>query len=501
MNIYRKKQVWKIGLVITAFIIVISSLFYTNNLVRKVSIEEQKKAKLWAEAIQKKSSLIQYTQELFVKLGEEETKKVKLWANATQQLASSALGTQDLSFVFEVIKNNQTVPVILTDSKNNIISYLNFDSALIQNPDYIKQELEKLKQGHPPIIISISSRNKNFIYYKDSRLFTDLKENMNDLIKSFITEIVANSASVPVLLTDSDSEKIIGLGNIDTNLVNTKSGLKQRINYMKLQNQPIPITINNTKFWLYYEESQLLKQLRYYPYIQFGIIGLFLIIAYYLFSTSRRSEQNYVWVGMSKETAHQLGTPLSSLMAWNELLKQQHIDQTITTEIDKDLHRLNTITERFSKIGSDPILQPTDIIAVIKNTLDYLQTRLSKKTIVKFNSNVEEAQVSLNVSLFEWVIENIVKNAVDSMNGVGSITIDVNLFETTITIDITDTGKGIEKTKFKTVFEPGFTTKKRGWGLGLSLAKRIIEDYHKGKIIVKDSVVNQGTTFRITLDA
>jgi signal transduction histidine kinase len=270
---------------------------------------------------------------------------------------------------------------------------------------------------------------------------------------------------------------------------------------MKDENDPIIISVSETETqYLYYRSSILLENLKYYPIVQFAVILLFILVAYLAFSSSRNAEQNQVWVGMSKETAHQLGTPISSLMAWVELLKMQNIDESLIQEFEKDTQRLERITERFSKIGSVPELTRTDVAETIRSTVAYLKTRSSAK--VKFLldfSEQEVYEVPLNASLFSWVIENLCKNAIDAMNNIGTIQISIVEKGNQILIDLADTGKGISKSYFKTVFQPGFTSKKRGWGLGLSLAKRIVENYHKGKIFVKHSEINKGTTFRIIL--
>jgi signal transduction histidine kinase len=271
---------------------------------------------------------------------------------------------------------------------------------------------------------------------------------------------------------------------------------------MAEENQPIAVNFGEGQTnYIFYAQSELLTKLKYYPYVQFGIIGLFLLIAYILFSTARKAEQDQVWVGMSKETAHQLGTPLSSLLAWNEHLRGMGVDESIVTEMARDINRLNTITDRFSKIGSQPTLQDEDICTVVQNATDYLKQRTSKNVKYEVILPDHPVHVLLSVPLFEWVIENLCKNAVDAMNGKGNITVKVHAIPEGIAIDITDTGKGIPKSKFKTVFEPGYTTKKRGWGLGLSLCKRIVENYHKGKILVLNSEPNKRTTFRILLNS
>jgi two-component system, sporulation sensor kinase D len=233
--------------------------------------------------------------------------------------------------------------------------------------------------------------------------------------------------------------------------------------------------------------------------VQFGVIGLFLLIAYILFSTSRKAEQDQVWVGMSKETAHQLGTPLSSLMAWTEYLKSSGTDESIITEMNRDVQRLNMITDRFSKIGSQPTLLEDDICMIVSNAIDYLKTRTSRNVNYILEVPPTPILVQLSTPLFEWVIENICKNAVDAMDGKGELKVTITDIPEGVYIDLKDTGKGIPKSKFKSVFKPGFTTKQRGWGLGLSLCKRIIENYHNGKIFVLTSEENKGTTFRIFL--
>ncbi|MDC3220401.1 HAMP domain-containing histidine kinase [Flavobacteriales bacterium] len=378
MNIYSKKQVWKIALLLFAVIIGILSLWYTNDLVKELKKEEER--------------------------------KVKIWAEATTLLTKSE---GDISFIFSVIQNNKTIPVILVDENEHIISFNNLDSAKINSKkrdDYLADLLADMKHEQRFISFPLTNGKENTIYYQDS-----------------------------VLLT----------------------------------------------------------RLNYYPYIQLGVLALFIFISYLAFSSSRKAEQNQVWVGMAKETAHQLGTPLSSLIAWLEYLKLKGTDEKMVDEIRKDLNRLEIITERFSKIGAVPDLKSTNVKEVFENFTTYLQGRISKN--VRINVLGDDAEAAINVPLFEWVIENICKNAVDAMGGKGSLVIDINNNNPYVYVDITDTGKGIPSNKFKTVFQPGYTSKKRGWGLGLSLAKRIIENYHNGKIFVKSSEMDKGTTFRIVL--
>ena len=317
---------------------------------------------------------------------------------------------------------------------------------------------------------------------------------------TFLNDIIIRNTSIPIIITDSLDE-IGDSRNISFSDVNKERILLRKLREMKEDNEPITISISETqKQYLYYGDSVLLENLKYYPVVQFSVIFLFILVAYLAFNSSRNSEQNQVWVGMSKETAHQLGTPISSLMAWVELLKMQNIDENLIQEFEKDTERLQKITERFSKIGAIPELIRTDVAETIRSTIEYLKTRSSGKVkfILDFDQD-KRYEAPLNSSLFSWVIENLCKNAIDAMNNAG--TIQVSIFEKVdqLFIEVSDTGKGISKAYFKTVFQPGFTTKKRGWGLGLSLAKRIVENYHKGKIFLKQSEINKGTTFRIVL--
>ena len=485
-----------------AVVIIALSLWYTNNLVNKIAQDERKKVRLWADAIQKKANLVKYTNDLFDKIKKEERKKVELWAKATKHLAGPDLQGGDFSFMFDVIRNNETVPVVLCDENGKPIASRNLDSLKDKDPDYLDEQIELMKARQEPIVINIHNNQKNYLYYRDSKLFSELKIVLDDLIKSFISEVAINSASVPVLYTDSTRKNILAFGNVDSSGINNPAYIEATILSMETQNPPIEIELGEGgKNYIFYQDSFLLTQLKYYPFVQFGVIGLFLLIAYTLFSTSRKAEQNQVWVGMAKETAHQLGTPLSSLLAWIEYLKTKGVDDITIKEITQDVGRLEKITERFSKIGSLPVLQKEDLITVLNRSVQYIKTRTSKNVLFTINSNEKHlSPVALNVSLFEWVIENICKNAVDAMDGNGAISIDISDQTQFVYIDITDTGKGLPKSKFKTIFEPGYTTKQRGWGLGLSLVKRIIENYHSGKIFVKQSEVGKGTTFRIVLN-
>lgn len=326
---------------------------------------------------------------------------------------------------------------------------------------------------------------------------SDLNSNLDF---TFLVDILNRNTTIPIIVTDS-LDQIRDTRNITFSDSNREKVLLRELHKMKDENDPIIISVSETETqYLYYRSSILLENLKYYPLVQFAVIILFILVAYLAFSSSRNAEQNQVWVGMSKETAHQLGTPISSLMAWVELLKMQNIDESLIQEFEKDTQRLEKITERFSKIGSVPELTRTDVAETIRSTVAYLKTRSSAKVKYLLGFGDEAIfEVPLNASLFSWVIENLCKNAIDAMNNIGTIQISIVEKGDQIMIDVADTGKGISKSYFKTVFQPGFTSKKRGWGLGLSLAKRIVENYHKGKIFVKHSEINKGTTFRIIL--
>ena len=321
---------------------------------------------------------------------------------------------------------------------------------------------------------------------------------------NFLFKIIEANTTIPVILTDENGI-VKGSRNLDSTGYNGNNFMRDKIKTMELENDPIEVEyIAGQNIKIFYENSELLNQLRIYPYFQLGIIALFLTISYFAFSYSRRSEQNKVWAGMSKETAHQLGTPISSLIGWVDYLKEGEysVPPKILDEINHDLERLNLITERFSKIGSKPSLSIYNLHEVLSESILYINSRTSDKVLIEIKDwdKLSGIYVFVNKPLFAWVIENLCKNAVDAMNGEGKIWFEVFLDDSNcIFIDIHDTGKGIPINKQKTIFKPGYTTKKRGWGLGLSLVKRIIENYHQGKIYVKSSEIRKGSHFRIEL--
>lgn len=310
-------------------------------------------------------------------------------------------------------------------------------------------------------------------------------------------EIFKNNTTIPIILTEKDS--IINTVNIDEEIVKNKDRAKNFLSGLKAQNEPIVIEYVPGKFqYLYYGDSALLNKLKYYPVALLLIIVLFAGLVYNFYRSTKMATQNKLWAGMAKETAHQIGTPLSSLIGWVEILKADNVEESTIIEIEKDIDRLQTITERFSKIGSEPKLENMDVIEETQKSYDYLQSRFSKQVEFSFTAPKDPIMILMNPTLHSWTIENLVKNAIDAMKGRGKLSLQVVREGDLVKINVSDTGNGIPKNQFKSVFEPGFTTKKRGWGLGLSLTKRIVEEYHKGTIKVLHSEIGKGTTMQVS---
>ena len=345
--------------------------------------------------------------------------------------------------------------------------------------------------------LKVEERKKIVLWSEIYRLLNEA--DTDDANLDLYLRIMENNTTIPAIIVDSNNN-LKFWDNLDSVKLHNPKYLSRRLSQMKSKNSPIALEITEGyNHYVYYDNSSILIQLTYYPLIQFGIIFLFICVAYFAFSISRKSEENRVWVGLSKETAHQLGTPISSLLAITEMLKSQIDDHALLDELEKDVSRLNDITERFSKIGSQPATPMTDIVQTIANSLNYIRKRSSDRIIINYIQPDKPLMVPLSEPLFSWVIENICKNALDAVAGAGTITVELKHSKTQVVIDISDTGKGIPKRKYKTIFTPGYTTKSRGWGLGLSLTKRIVEDYHNGRIFVLHSETDKGTTFRIIL--
>jgi two-component system, sporulation sensor kinase D len=315
-------------------------------------------------------------------------------------------------------------------------------------------------------------------------------------------KIISNNHNIPMIITN-EKDSISQWSNLDTLKIIKPNYLRSQLAVMKNQNKPIIVSYKDNEaiinLYIYYRDSDLLTKLKYYPVALILILILFASVIYLFFKSNKVAEQNKLWTGMAKETAHQIGTPLSSLLGWIEILRLDNTDENTVVEIEKDVHRLNTIAERFSKIGSIPELKNQNIVEATNNAFNYLKSRSSKQVEFKFQTANNEIFIDLNLQLYSWVIENLVKNAIDAMKGKGQISLAINEDEKNVSITIKDSGKGISKNLQQKIFSPGYTTKKRGWGLGLSLAKRIIQDYHNGKLSVLKSELKKGTTFLITL--
>ena len=493
-----RKPTWKWILFVSAAAIFTVIIIYSNKLIKKIAQEERQRIEIWAGAITYKTQIINETERFFDSIRIEEGNQASIFAKAVKKVAEASL-YEDITFYQDIISANQTVPTIIASPNGNIDAAINLpDSVLIMRNI---RELGEGLQDFDSLKLPYYHRDYVMVYYKNSHIYGDFREMIDNLLESFFQETVINSASVPVIITDSTQINVIAAGNIDSAIIAAPFKVNARLEKMREENDPIVLEwLDHGKCYVFYEESSVLKQLRLFPFIQYGIIFVFLLVAYLLFSVTKRSEENRVWVGMSKETAHQLGTPISSLMAWTELLKEMPVDPSIPQEIGKDVHRLETIAQRFSKIGSVPVLEQTDIVPIIDNFSNYLQTRISSMVHIHFEKPDHPIVLPLNQQLFEWVIENLCKNSADAMNGKGDITISITEEKNKVYIDITDTGKGIPPKMQKRIFSPGYTSKSRGWGLGLTLAKRIIQNYHRGKLFVKSSVIDQGTTMRIQLN-
>ena len=496
-NIYVINKRWKFALAVLAIIIISASVYYTNVLVNRFAEQESKQIEMWAEAVQSHVDLMNYTEKFFAEVSEQEEKRVQLLAKAYESFLA-ADPTENTSIYLEIIQSNISIPVVITDNDKKIALSINMSDHLKDKKEF-DQEMQEAFSIYQPIKIDLFGKTE-WLFYNESLIYTELKGVLNDLFSLFLSDVTDNAVGAPVIIIDSADNRVLRYGKLDPVKMQDPKYVSNQLHIMQEEHFPIKVSyLDNNKAYIYYRSSDLLAQMTYYPMIQILIFGLFALFAYLLFSYMRRSEQNQVWAGMAKETAHQIGTPLSSLMGWIELLKMEEKPFVGTTEMENDIDRLNTITERFSKIGSIPTLEPTDVVATVDKTMRYLQRRFSSKFEFDVQLPVREIVLPLNAALFGWVLENLTKNAIDAMTDKGKITVELTEDDSSVFIDVSDTGKGIARNMQKQIFSPGFTSKKRGWGLGLSLAKRIIEDYHKGKIFVKSSVVGQGTTFRIVL--
>jgi signal transduction histidine kinase len=498
MDLYASKQRWKLLLVMLALLVVGASLFYSNQSIQKIGSRERSKAKQWALALRKKAELVELSSQIFGALQEKERQKMELVVQANRTLlgASDLNVSQDVDFALQIIEANKDIPFILLNDDGSVSQSRNLVQAT--SKEMMLQLAKNWIQEGRSYKIQVFEDMYMTLCYGFSKELLRLQTQTDSLIRSFNADLTDQKGLVPVLLYDPHT-KLVEASNLSENVL-APAQIKATINEMELAYKPIALTIKGKQKLLYLKDSEEVKQLYWLPYLQFGVLGLLVLVGYLLFSMYRKAEQNQVWAGMAKETAHQLGTPLSSMMAWVAHLEQQDIDPMIPREMHKDLERLEKITDRFSKIGSGAKLIEGDLAATIENNLNYLKARLSQKVEMHFELDAQRPLMVLhNASLMEWVVENICKNAVDAMEGIGTLRIHIREVAEWVHIDISDTGKGLTPKQFKTIFEPGYSTKKRGWGLGLTLVKRIVEEYHKGKVFVLQSTPDKGTTFRISI--
>lgn len=502
-GLHVNKQRWKIFLALMVLIVIAASLLLANSFVSKIAERERSKATQWVESIKKKGELVQLSNAIFSELKRKEKQKIDLVVEAQKILLtkSDLSKNQDVEFSLSIIQSNTEIPVVLLTEENMVMQYRNMDSlfqgALSSSEKdkiCILKAAEWKDVGQYRIIEYLDGEFLQFVFGNSFEL-ERLQRESKRLISSFNDEIKDNKALIPVMLWDVTSDS---LEASNLNLSEEQSKLLR--DDWKLDNVPLSFDFGTGKKQLYFSDSDELRYLQWIPTIQFLVLGLLILLGYFIFSTYRKAEQKRVWAGMAKETAHQLGTPLSSLMGWQAHLESLKVDPMVTNEMKKDLVRLERITDRFSKIGSEAKLEQKEISNTIENNLAYLRARLSNKVALTFQSSLEQGDdVAHNASLMDWVVENLCKNAVDAMQGDGKLEVNIYTEKSNIVIDFIDSGKGISTKDQKAIFEPGYSTKKRGWGLGLALVKRIIEEHHSGKVFVASSKIGKGTTFRILL--
>ncbi|MCR4828044.1 MAG: HAMP domain-containing histidine kinase [Bacteroidales bacterium] len=502
-NRIRNKR-WRVGVIAISILMSLVVLLYTNTVISKIRDSEQEKITLWVNAVGHKAQLVQATEAFFRGVDLDERRKMELYTqvlNSFNQIAPGSDADFSLAYISYIVDSSKTSFVIM-----------NADSVITNCSNYTGDpELDRALIGTKmtPEDIASFSRNEAVHYsiwgmemillYKESEIYEELQAFLDNLNRSFFSDITNNSVFVPVIMVDSTRQSVIDFGNIDPMQFSTAEKLAKKLHAMERENDPLELILpNNQRAYVYYESTPLLKQMRYLPYLYVLISVIVLLVSVVLLRTARSEEENHMWVGMAKETAHQLGTPISSLLAWVEYLQDKPLSEPYISEIHKDLDRLDMIARRFSKIGSIPELKEENVCEVVNNTLLYLRPRMSKK--VSFVNNIpnEPHYAMINAILLGWVIENLCKNAMDAMEGAGTFSVTVSHVGKYIYIDCSNTGRPIPSKQQKYIFESGYSTKTRGWGLGLSLAKRIINEYHKGEISLKSST-QESTTFRIKL--
>jgi two-component system, sporulation sensor kinase D len=497
----KTKNKGEIALMLTIVMLAAASIFYANKIADRIQMQEQAQVILWAKAIGEKAKILKLSNEIFLKLAEEERKKVEITSKATQLLANENHDENTTSLFLNIITLNNQIPLIQTDENFVITDFKNIEKNIQRGmvldkpkyPDFFK---------YKPIEVFFSDK-KNFIFYKESIIYQNISTLIDQSSDQFIGEITNNTSLLPIVLMDKNN-KLIQSSNIPEDI---KADRKKFDNYvLELTGSQEPIVLDieprNTKY-LYYQSSNLASFIKWFPIVLYSVLAAILFLAFAAIRNVRKYEKNQIWVGMSKETAHQLGTPISSLSAWLEVLNENEAlpeaQRNVVSEMKKDVSRLSLIADRFSKIGSKPKLDKINLHAILQTCFEYLRRRGSKKVHFELKEIPSNLYIEINSQLFEWVIENLVKNAFDSIHNEGAISIVTSYAKDLVYIDVCDSGKGIAPQDREKIFEPGFTTKKRGWGLGLSLCRRIIVEYFNGKIYVLSSKLNLGTTIRVEL--
>ena len=477
----------KFILLTLTILLALAALWQVQRVAGEIRREEEEKVRLWANAIGQRAHMLEATQEFFAQATLDEHRKMQMYTDILQSFNDPDLSTDlrfSLAYVNYIVDSSHT-PIIITTSRDSIIS-------VPQELAGQKLEGDLLEEYslNPPFHYTIWGMPMT-LYYKESQYYTQLRSVLDGFTRSFLMDITQNSVKAPVLIVDSLTQKVLAYGNLDP----------KHLQQMHFRNAPISITLpDGGRALVYYEDTLLLRSLRWLPLFYLFIAAVLLVVSYNLLRTARTAEQNRIWVGLAKETAHQLGTPISSLTGWVEYLRGKELTPQYAAEIDKDLRRLDTITQRFSKIGSLPELQESDVRDATLAAVAYLQNRAPRR--IRFQVTFPEDQpflAPLNPTLYGWVVENLCKNAIDAMEGAGTITIAASQDARHIYIDISDTGRGMTPAVQKHIFDSGYTTKTRGWGLGLPLARRIVGQYHRGRLYLKYSVPGQGSCFRIVL--
>ncbi|GHV34630.1 hypothetical protein FACS1894178_2520 [Bacteroidia bacterium] len=482
----------------------VTFFFVTRSFIQKMRWDEHRKIEIWAEAVNQQAQILRDATDYFEQVQKSEQNNMAIWAKAFRNLTTLE---GDFDFNRRIVHSNNNIPFIVVEAgKRKRINLTQNTGLDTKQTKYLEGDLLAEYSHFPPINITDDSNRVLYrVYYKHSTTLTGLQNMVERLVNSFLDEVVDNSVSVPVIMVSEKDGSVVVASRIDSSFYNTPEALENTLNRMFNHDEPIKINDydGNPIFTIYYEDSDIIKNLALIPYVISFFVFVLLMIVLLAYNITKKSEGNKLWVGMSKETAHQLGTPISSLVAWNEYLKEQEGQQMMSDEIEKDILRLKTISERFSKIGSIPSLEEKNITEFVEQSIEYLKNRLSKT--IKYNIiSIDTRLVArINPVLMQWVIENMLKNAVDAIGQKVDGKIDVSIFglKSEVFIEVKDNGKGMPKSLWRKIFNAGFTTKSRGWGLGLALCKRIVNEYHRGKVYVLNSTVGIGTTFRIELKA